>query len=51
MFDPIRIGMVGGGLAQTTHKPGPLLHFTQEDATTVGSDITLVEATYDITPV
>ena len=51
MLDAIRIPMVGEALAQPTQNPGPLLHFAQEDAPGVGSDLAAVEPAHDVSSV
>ena len=40
--------MVGEAVAQTPQNPGPMLPFTQEDATGVGGDFTTVESADDL---
>ena len=40
--------MVNEAVAQTTQNPGPMLPFSQEDATGVGGDFTAVESADDL---
>ena len=50
-LDPIRIPMIGEALAEPTQNPGPLLHFAQQDASSVGGDLAAIEPAHDVSSV
>ena len=48
VFDPIWMPIVGEASHNPTKNPGPMFHFSKENAPGVGGDLASVEADHDI---